>query len=432
MKFQSLLRSLSHRNFRLFFMGQGVSLIGTWMQQIAMSWLVFRMTGSSFWLGIIMFCGQIPALFLSPVAGVLIDRWNRHRLILLTQTLAMLQAFALAALDMSGQIAVWQIVPLALFLGLVNAFDMPARQTFLVEMVSRKDFSNAIALNSSMMNGARLIGPSLAGLLLASTSVATCFLINGISYLAVLAALLAMRLERPKPRHHKKLREGLQEGFTYVTGFLPIRVLLLTLCVASMAGSSYNVLLPEFAVHTLHGGARTLGWLSTAAGTGALTGAVFLASRSSVVGLGRWIWIGLALMGGGLVAFMTVPSLWLALLLLMVIGFGMMVQMAGSNTLLQTISDEDKRGRVMSFYTMAFLGMAPVGSLLTGYLASRLGLFAAFAINGVSCLLGALAFFLLLPRLRDIIRPIYVRLKLIPPLAAGLQAASELRLIAKE
>jgi MFS family permease len=425
---------LSHRNFRLFFLGQGISLVGTWMQQIAMSWVVFQLTGSSFQLGLVLFCGQIPSLILSPLAGVLVDRWNRRRLLLFTQSLDMIQAFALAALDMTGTIAVWQILPLSVFLGVVNTFDITGRQAFLTEMVvDRNDLSNAIALNSSLMNIARLLGPSLAGLLLAETSASVCFLINGISYFAVLVALLAMRLAPHVMSHHGKgLREGLREGFLYAFHFLPIRIILLTCCMASMVGSAYNVILPEYSVQILHGNARTLGMMSTAAGLGALGGALFLASRSSVLGLGRWIWIALVLMGIGFIAFAWATQFWMAFAALTVIGFGLMVQIAASNTLLQTIVEEDKRGRVMSFFTMAFLGMAPFGSLLTGYVAGTLGIPFAFIMNGCVCLISALAFFVLLPRLRELIRPIYVRLNIISPIVSGIEAASELEFMTKE
>jgi MFS family permease len=399
MYLKSLLRSLSHRNFRLFFLGQGISLIGTWMQQIAMSWVVFQLTGASFQLGLVLFCGQIPSLFLSPLAGVLIDRWSRRRLLLLTQSLAMIQAFTLAALDMTGTIAVWQILPLSVFLGVVNTFDIIGRQTFLTEMVTdRNDLSNAIALNSSLMNIARLLGPSLAGLLLAETNASVCFLVNGVSYFAVLLALLAMRVAPHITRHNGKgLREELREGFFYAFHFLPIRVILLVCCTASMVGGSYNVILPEYAVQILHGNARTLGMMSTAAGLGALGGALFLAARNSVVGLGRWIWIGLVLMGIGFIAFAWATQFWMAFTALTIIGFGLMVQIAASNTLLQTIVEEDKRGRIMSFFTMAFLGMAPLGSLLTGYLAETQGIAFVFIMNGCVCLVSALVFFVLLP-----------------------------------
>jgi MFS family permease len=275
---------LSHRNFRLFFLGQGISLIGTWMQQIAMSWVVFQLTGSSFQLGLVLFCGQIPALILFPLTGVMVDRWNRRRLLLLTQSLAMIQEFLLVVLDITGTIAVWQILPLSVFLGAVNTFEITGRQAFLTEMVTdRNDPSNAIALNSSLMKIARLLGPSLAGLLLAVTSASICFLVNGISYFAVLVALLVMRLapQVMKPQE-QGLLEGLREGFLYVFHFLPIRVILLVCCAASMVSSSYNVILPEYAVQILHGNARTLGMMSAAAGLGALVGAFFSWPRAAV------------------------------------------------------------------------------------------------------------------------------------------------------
>ena len=355
-----LLRSLAHRNYRWYFLGQGISLVGTWMQQVAMSWLVFEMTQSSFQLSVVLFASQIPALFLSPVAGVLVDRWDRHRVLLLTQSLAMAQALLLALLTWTGRVEVWQLVLLSLFLGVVNTFDMTTRQAFLSEMVTRReDLGNAIALNSSMVNGARLIGPTLAGLILAQTSADVCFLLNSLSYLAVLLALLAMRREGPpRKRAAEPLWQGLREGFRYVGGFAPVRTLLLLLGLSSMAGTSYTVLLPEFTVRRLGGEAHTLAFLTAASGLGALTGALFLASRKSVLGLGRWLLLALTLLGMGLLSFAVVSQFMPAVLVLFVIGFGMMVQMASSNTLLQTITPEEKRGRVMSFYTLAFLGMA--------------------------------------------------------------------------
>ena len=434
MNFHPLLRSLSHRNYRLYFVGQGISLIGTWMQQIAMSWLVYQMTGSSFKLSLVLFAGQIPALFLSPIAGVLVDRWNRHRVLVVTQTLAMTQALLLALLTGTGRIEVWQLILLSLFLGMVNTFDMTTRQAFLSEMVtSRADLGNAIALNSSMVNGARLVGPTLAGILLVRTSSAVCFLVNGLSYLAVLLALLAMRLQgKPRERSTTELWQGLREGFVYVSGFAPIRTLLLLLGLASLTGMSYSVLLPELTVQRLGGDARTLAFLTAASGLGALTGALLLASRPSVVGLGRWILLALTLLGLGLLAFAWVADFKPALAVLFTIGFSMMVEMAGSNTLLQTIVAEDKRGRVMSFYTMAFLGMAPLGSLMTGALAAWLGPRITLHINGFLCLCGAVLFAISLPRLRTLVRPIYVRLNLLPPLTTGIAAASELETAMKE
>jgi MFS family permease len=399
MNLHPLLRSLAHRNYRLYFAGQAISLIGTWMQQVAMSWLVFQMTQSSFQLGVVLFAGQIPALFLSPVAGALADRWDRHRVLLWTQTLAMTQALLLTLLTWTGRIDVWQLIFLSLFLGIVNTFDMTTRQAFLSEMVSRRaDLGNAIALNSLIVNGARLLGPALAGILLARTSAEVCFLLNGLSYLAVLLALLAMRLEGPRGvRSAAPLWQGLRDGFRYVREFAPIRTLLLLLALSSMAGTSYRVLLPEFTVRRLGGDARALAFLTAASGLGALTGAVFLAARKSVLGLDRWILLALTLLGLGLLAFVVVADFTLALLLLFTIGFGMMVEMAASNILVQTLVAEDKRGRVMSFYTMAFLGMAPLGSLLTGVLAAWLGLPIAFLINGLLCLAGAALFGLRIP-----------------------------------
>jgi MFS family permease len=434
MNLHPLLRSLAHRNYRLYFAGQGISLIGTWMQQIAMSWLVFEMTQSSFQLSVVLFAGQIPTLFLSPTAGALADRWNRHRVLLLTQTLAMVQAFLLALLTWTGRIDVWQLILLSLFLGVVNTFDMTTRQAFLSEMVTRRaDLGNAIALNSLIVNGARLLGPALAGIILAQTSAEVCFLLNGLSYLAVLLALLAMRLEGTRrERPTDPLWQGLREGFRYVSGFAPIRTLLLLLGLSSVAGTSYRVLLPEFTVRRLQGDARTLAFLTTASGLGALTGALLLASRKSVLGLDRWILLALTLLGLGLLAFAGVADFTLALLVLFTIGLCMMVEITASNTLVQTIVAEDKRGRVMSFYTLAFLGMAPLGNLLTGVLAAWLGLPITFLINGLLCLVGAALFGLSLPRLRVLVRPIYVRLNILPPLPIGMATASERETVTKK
>jgi MFS family permease len=434
MSLQSLVRSLAHRNYRLYFAGQGVSLVGTWMQQVAISWLVYQMTGSSFQLGMVMFCGQVPALFLSPVAGVLIDRWNRHRVLMLTQSLAMIQALLLASLTLSGMIQVWHLIVLSLCLGMINTFDMTTRQAFLAEMVTdRADLSNAIALNSSLVNGARLVGPTLAGFVLAQASAGVCFLLNGLSYIAVLLALAAMRLQ-PRPHLHQRmpLWEGLRTGFRYVAGFAPIRTLLLLLALTSLTGTSYVVLLPEFTVQRLHGDAHTLGMLTGASGLGALTGALFLASRKSVLGLGGWIAFAIALLGTALVSFTRVSDLRLALLVLFAIGFSMMVHMASSNTLLQTLVAEDKRGRVMSFYTMAFLGMAPLGSLLTGTLAARFGMSLTLLGNGLACLAAALFFTIRLPHLRALVRPIYVRLNILPEMTSSVGLASELKAATKE
>jgi MFS family permease len=427
----SLGRALSHRNFRLFVFGQGVSLVGTWMQQVALAWLVFVLTGSSkessFWLGLVGFCGQAPALLLAPFAGVFVDRWNRHRLLLVTQTLMMVQAFAVAVLAFTDKADIPSLVALSLFLGVLNVFDMTARQAFYTEMLDRReDLANAIALNSSIVNGSRLVRPALAGLLLAETSAGFCFLVNGLSYLAVLAALLAMRLPaRPRPAVRDRVLAGLREGLAYGLGFVPIRSILLLLSLVSLMGMSYSVLLPVFASDVLGGGPTTYGLLGAASGIGALVAALLLAARHSVLGLGRWIALAPALFGAALVGFSFSKSLWLSLPLLMAVGFAMMAQMASSNTVLQTIVDEDKRGRVMSLYTMAFLGTAPLGSLLAGWLADRVGPQETVRLGGACCVLGSLLFLTQLQRLREMVRPIYRRMGILPEIAAGIGAASE-------
>ena len=407
---QLIFRALHHRNYRLFFGGQGVSLIGTWMQQLAMSWLVYRMTQSAFLLGVVGFLGQIPAFLLSPCAGVLIDRWNRHRILVGTQSLAMIQAFILALLTLTGTIAIWHIIMLALFLGFVNAFDMPTRQAFVVEMVETgEDLGNAIALNSFLFNGARLLGPSIGGILISLLGEGMCFLLNGISFIAVIAALLAMKMTKREIRSKSsRVLKGVKEGFTYAFGFPPIRFLLLLLGLVSLTGMPFPVLMPVFAKNILHGGPHTLGFLLGASGVGALVGAVYLASRKSVLGLGRLIVIALNIFGIGLIAFSISRTLPLSLLFLGFTGFGMMVQMVSTNTVLQTIVEEDKRGRVMSLYTMAFMGMVPFGSLLAGSLASKIGASGTIMISGAACILGSILFARKLPALREMVRPIYI------------------------
>lgn len=434
MKYPSALRALTYRNYRLFAFGQGASLVGTWMQQVALSWLVFNMTGSSLQLSLVLFFGQIPSLVISPFAGVLIDRWRRRRLLLVTQSLAMCQAIVLACLTLSGRIEIWMVWPLSLFLGIVTAFDIIGRQAFLSEMVpDRRDLVNAIAINSSIVNGARLLGPALGAAVLAAGGSGVAFLLNALSYMAVLISLLRMQLAPKAPLGERTaLLQGLGDGFRYAFGFVPIRAILLSLSVASMAGASYNVLLPELSVKALGGNASTLGMLNAASGAGALAAAVFLATRKSVVGMGIWIIRGAAIMGLGLIAFTVAGSLATAMLMLVCIGFGMMVQMATSNSLIQTIADPDKKARVMSFYTMAFLGMAPIGSLVTGMLTEHLGMQAALAINGICCLVSATILQWQLPRLRAMVLPIYIRLNLVEPLVQGVQSASVLRHVMRE
>jgi MFS family permease len=425
-----MFRALRHRNYALFFTGQMVSMIGTWMTRVAISWLIYRLTGSALLLGVVGFAGQIPSFVLAPFAGVFVDRWNRHKVLGWTQALAMVQSAALAVLDLTGTIQVSHVIWLAVFQGFINAFDMPARQAFVVEMVTdRKDLPNAIALNSSLVNGSRLIGPSIAGVIIAWVGEGWCFGIDAISYLAVIGSLLAMTdLPRNvrKQVHDKNLLGQLREGFSYAVGFLPIRNILLLLAIVSLVGFPYTVLMPIFATEILHGGPNTLGFLMAASGIGALTGAAFLAARKSVLGLGRVIPAMSAVFGVGLVAFSFSRVEWLSLILMVVTGLGFMVQMATSNTLIQTIVDEDKRGRVMSFYTMAFMGTAPFGSLLAGSLADRIGAPHTLLIGGIGCIVAAGWFYWSLPRLRQFVRPIYKEKGIIREARAGVMSTSEL------
>jgi MFS family permease len=419
--------ALQHRNFRLFFFGQSVSLIGTWMQQVAMIWLVYRLTGSEFLVGLVAFCSQIPSFFLAPVAGVFTDRWNLRRTIIVTQSLAMCQAFILAILALTGAVAVWHVLALSVCMGLITAFDIPARQSFLIQMVEgRENLTNAIGLNSSMFNGARLVGPAIAGFLIAAKGVGVCFLLNGVSYVAVLAALLAMRLSprtlRSPPKH---VLHELREGLRYALGFPPIREILLLLAVVNLAAMPLMVLLPFFATNVLQGGSDTLGLLTSAMGCGALIGALRLAFRKSVLGLGRQIAWASALFGMSLIAFSFSHVLWLSMLLLVSCGFAVMMETAASNTILQTIVDDDKRGRVMSFYAMAFLGVAPVGSLLAGSLASRLGTPHVAQLAGAMCVVASGIFALRLPALRAFIRPIYRRIGILPDVTSGIPSEAE-------
>jgi len=423
------LRALRYRNYRLFFGGQIVSLAGTWITTTATGWLVYRLTGSPVLLGVVGFAGQFPAFLLGPFAGVFVDRWDRRRLLIATQVVSMLQSFALAALALSHLITVEWIILLNIVQGIVNAFDMPGRQSFLIAMIEDKqDLSNAIALNSSMVNVARLVGPSIAGAVIAATNEGWCFLIDGLSYVGVIAALIAMRVA-PTAAPAGRLPGAwpqFVEGWRYAFGFRPIRSIILLLALVSLVGVPYSVLMPVFATTIFHGGAHTLGFLMTASGCGALVGAVWLATRKSVIGLGRIITIATASFGGGLIGFSFARMLPLAIPCLVIAGFGFMVQMASSNTVIQTIVDDNKRGRVMSFYMMAFLGTAPFGSLIAGWLSSRLGAPHTLLAGGICCLAGAGWFAIELPRIRVAVRPIYVRMGILPQVAAGLADAAEL------
>ena len=422
-----MLRALGSRNYRLFFCGQVVSLIGTWITTTATNWLIYRLTGSALMLGTVAFAGQFPAFLLGPVAGIFVDRWNRHRLLVVTQTLSMLQSFALAALVLSGRITLEWVLALSIFQGLVNSFDMPGRQAFLLTMIENKeDLGNAIALNSSMVNLARLVGPSVAGVVIAFTGEGWCFFIDGVSYIGVIIGLLMMRITRhPAPRQHRvSAVRQFTDGFTYAFGFRPIRSIMLLLALVSLVGVPYSVLMPIFAATVFHGGPRTLGVLMASSGCGALLGALWLAQRRSVIGLGRVIPIAGGAFGVGLIAFSLTQVLWLAIPCLVMAGFGFVVQMASSNTVIQTIVDDEKRGRVMSFYTMAFLGTAPFGSLIAGWLSSRLGAAETLLLGGACCIAGALWFARALPAIRTAVRPIYARLGILPEVAAGLGQAA--------
>lgn len=421
-------RALRHRNFRLFFAGQTVSLIGTWLTQVAASWLVYGLTNSALLLGVASFASQAPTFFLSPVAGVWVDRMDRHRVLLTTQTLAMVQSGLLAYFALRGTLDVVHIIALNLFQGIINAIDLPTRQSFVVELIDdRADLANAVALNSSMVNAARLIGPTIAALLIGLVGEGVCFAIDAASYIAVLASLLSLRIT-PRVRPHKSGRiwAELREGFGYVAGFPPILAVLLLLTTVSLAGGPYMVLMPVIARETLHGGAGTLGMLSASGGLGALIGALYLASRKSVLGLGRVV--PLATTGFGVGLMLVSQSRWLALTipLMVVVGGSMMVQLAASNTIVQTLVDEDKRGRVMSLYSMAVFGVVPFGSLLAGSLADGVGASTTLLVGGVLCCIAALVFRRALPGLRDHIRPIYQRLGIIPELAAGVSEATHL------
>jgi MFS family permease len=424
-----MVRALSHRNYRLFFAGQGISLVGTWITRVATSWLVYRLTGSAAALGIVGFAGQIPTFLLAPFAGVWVDRWSRYRVLVVAQVLSMLQSFALAWLALAGTIKVTHILFLAAFQGVINAFDTPARQAFVVNMVDdRAALPNAIALNSSMVNGARLLGPSVAGMLIAVAGEGWCFLLDGVSYLAVIASLLMMRLagaESHGPEKHVLVE--LRDGFRYAFGFAPIRSVLLLLTLISLMGMPYTVLMPLMAARVLHGGPHTLGFLMGATGVGALGGALYLASRRSVLGLGRVIPAAAILFGCGLIAFSLSRTIALSLVLMVVTGIGFMVQLASSNTIIQTIVREEMRGRVMAFYTMAFMGSAPFGSLLAGGLATRLGAPDTILLGGCACIVGGVLFGRQLPRLRELILPIYVERGILPAIATGLSDAAALR-----
>ena len=409
-------RALRHPNFRLFFGGQSISLIGTWMTRIATAWLVYRLTKSALLLGTVSFVGQIPTFILAPFAGVFVDRVNRRSVLIWTQSLAMLQSLALAALTLTHVVTINEILILSAFQGVINAFDMPGRQAFMVQMVEdRNDLSNAIAINSSMVNLARLIGPSLAGIVIAATNEGWCFFIDGISYIAVIISLVLMRVHvSAVKRATASMLEQLKEGWTYVSTFIPIRSILLLFALVSLMGMPYVVLMPIFAAQVLHGGAHTLGFLMGAAGVGALISALSLVLRRSVRGLLKMLPISAASFGAGLFLFGWSHIVWISLVLMVVVGFGMMQGLTASNTIIQTLVPEDKRGRVMSYYTAAFVGMAPFGSLLAGSLAHWIGAPRTVMLTGSCCILGAALFTSRMKVIRNEMRPVYIELGIVP------------------
>jgi len=393
-------RALRHRNFQLFFSGQLISLIGTWMQSVAQSWLVYRLTGSALLLGSVGFASQVPVFVFAPLGGIAADRFNRRQIVIATQTAAMLLAAILAALTLFHKVQVWHVFVLASLLGIVNAFDIPGRQSFLVDMVGKEDLMNAIALNSSMFNGARVLGPAIAGILVARIGEGWCFFANAVSYIAVIIGLLLMRVISPVRAAMASPLEHMMEGFRFVNQTAPIRALLLLLGLVSLVGMPYVVLMPIFADQILHGGARGLGILMGATGVGALLGALTLAFREGVKGLGRWVAWCCAGFGASLVIFALSRTFWVSVILLLPVGYCMMLQMACSNTLIQVMVPDALRGRVMAVYSMMFMGMAPIGALFGGALAERLGAPHTVAIGGLASVLGACWFGLHLPKIR--------------------------------
>lgn len=411
-----LTRALRHRNYRLFVAGQGISLIGTWVTRFAMTWMAYRMTGSPFVLGVVAFCSHAPIAMVAPIAGVLVDRWDRHRVLVITQVASMLQSATLAVFALTGLMEVWHLMVLGALKGVINGFDMPARQAFVRRMIDDPaDLPNAIAINSSMVNLAKLLGPAIAATLVGLVGEGVCFAIDAGSYVAVVGSLLAMRVpEEPRRPRGGRLLAELGDGLRYVAGVPLVRALLVLLVGSSLLGGAYLSLLPVVAAEHLGGGPYTLGVLMGAGGTGALAGALFLANRSTVLGLGRIAGRCALSLGLALIALELAFTTWLAAPILFVVGASLMIQLASTNTVIQTLVDHDKLGRVMSIYAVALAGGMPVGAFLQGALATRIGAVHTFAVAGALCAASALAFLRALPRLRVASRPLYVKLGLIP------------------
>jgi len=393
MKWVLIFRAFRHKNYRLFFTGQCISVIGTWIQSIALSWLVYDITGSALYSGIASFCSQIPVILLVPLTGVTVDTFNRQKIILITQILSMCQAFGLALVAFSSHPQIWQVLCLAGVIGAVNAFDQPARQSFVIEMVEdRRDLPNAIALNSSMFNSARLIGPTIAGIFISAFGEGWCFLINGVSYIAVIISLTLIRIQHG-PVLQKRHKGAFREGIKYAAGSLPIRSILLLLAFSSLLGMPFMVLMPAYIREVLHSGPGTLGFLMSFSGAGALTGALRLAMRRRPNGLERGIPVAGFIFGTAQILFAASRTFALSAAFLFCASFGMVTIMASCNTVLQTLVEEDKRGRVMALYSASFMGMAPFGSLLAGFTGRKLGVPWAITICGFSMILCSLIYF---------------------------------------
>ena len=388
-----MVRALRNRNYRLYFTGQAVSMTGTWMQATAMSWLAYRVTGSAALLGTIAFANQVPAFLLAPVAGAVTDRWPRRRALVVTQGAAMLQAVVLGALAYSGTITKWHLIGLSMFAGAVNAFDIVLRQTFVTELVTdARDLGNAIALNASLTNGTRLVGPAVAGLAIPVVGEAMCFIFNAISYLAVIVALLWLDVPERAAAPRKQLGRDIAAGFRYAFARPPIRAVLSLLAVISFCGMPYVVLMPVFARDVLHGGPETMGFMMGATGLGALMSGLHLAARPGSQGLERFVTRGSAVFGAALVVFTWSSWLPLSLAALMLAGYAMMTSATACNTIVQLLVDDAMRGRVMSLYLMAFMGLMPLGALVVGGLADRCGAPFALRMGGAACMFGGLLF----------------------------------------
>jgi len=419
---KSVFSSLSSRNYRIYFAGQGISLIGTWMQNIAMSWLIYRLTGSVFLLGLIGFTSQIPTFVLSPFTGVLTDRYNRRRIMVLAQVFFMLQAFTMAMLVLYNLIVVWHIIVLSLFFGIISAFDAPARQSLVIDLIDDpRNLGNAIALNSALFNGARLIGPAIAGVTISAVGEGICFLLNAISFVAVIVALLLLKIPlKPVMNKVNRFREEFTEGIRYTFRSVPIRTLIILLAVLSLVGFPFIVLLPAYAKEILKGSSDTLGFLMSALGAGALTGALIMAARKSVLGLGRVIAINTGLLGLAVVLASLSTRMYFSLTVFYFGGLSMILSLAAINTMLQTIADEDKRGRVMSFYAMALMGTTPIGNLLAGTIASGIGIPYTLLTGGIITMLAGIWFQVNRKSLRSYIHPIYRSKGILPSLPGEL------------